>query len=68
MLEEIDSVLYMDTDTVFLVSPLRIWEHFSKMNDVQIAALAPEHEDFSTSWYDNFAEHPYYGDLGEVLI
>ena len=57
----------MDTDTVFLTSPLRVWELFSKMNDVQIAALAPENEDFSTGWYDKFAEHPYYGKFGKVL-
>ena len=56
----------MDTDTVFLTSPLRVWEHFSKMNDVQMAAVAPEHEDFSTGWYNRFARHPYYGNLGEL--
>ncbi len=42
----------MDTDTVFLTSPFHVWEHFSKMDNVQMAAVAPEHEDFSTGWYN----------------
>jgi UDP-xylose:glucoside alpha-1,3-xylosyltransferase len=64
LLQEVDSVLYMDTDTIFLTSPLQVWEHFNKMNEMQMAAVAPEHEDFSTGWYNRFARHPYYGNLG----
>lgn len=64
LLEDVDSVLYVDTDTLFLTSPLQIWEHFSKMNEMHMAALAPEHEDQSTGWYNRFARHPYYGNLG----
>ena len=57
----------MDTDTIFLTSPLKVWEHFNKMDGMQMAAVAPEHEDFSTGWYNRFARHPYYGNLGNVL-
>ncbi|XP_046635726.1 glucoside xylosyltransferase 2-like [Daphnia pulicaria] len=64
LLQDVDSVLYMDTDTIFFTSPLNVWEHFNKMDDVQMAAVAPEHEDFSTGWYNRFARHPYYGNLG----
>ncbi len=30
-----------------------------------ISALAPEHEVPGTGWYNRFARHPYYGELGE---
>ena len=64
LLLDVDSLLYMDTDTLFLTSPDKVWEHFSLMNDSQMAAVAPEHEDHATGWYNRFARHPYYGALG----
>jgi len=64
VLPHIDSVLYVDTDVLFL-SPLEeVWSHFGKMNSSQFAGLAPEHEDPNTGWYNRFARHPYYGELG----
>ena len=53
-MEDVDSLLYMDTDTLFLTSPEKVWEHFKKMDNLQMAAVAPEHEDFSTGWYNRF--------------
>lgn len=61
---DVDSLLYMDTDTLFLTPPDKVWEHFSFMNEFQMAAVAPEHEDRATGWYNRFARHPYYGELG----
>lgn len=58
----------MDTDTLFLTSPTFVWEHFKQMNQFQIAAVAPEHEDYSTGWYNRFARHPYYGNLGMIAV
>ena len=58
----------MDTDTIFLTSPLNIWKHFNEMNSSQMAALAPEHEDSATGWYNRFARHPYYGNLGNKSL
>lgn len=63
-LNDIDSVLYVDTDTLFLSPPNLVWDHFYKMNSSQMAALAPEHEDPNIGWYNRFARHPYYGKLG----
>ncbi|KAJ1527227.1 hypothetical protein ONE63_008754 [Megalurothrips usitatus] len=64
ILSNIDSVLYVDTDTLFL-SPLHlIWRHFGAMNSSQMAALAFEHEDPNTNWYNRFAHHPFYGPYG----
>lgn len=59
-----DAILYVDTDTLFLTPPEVIWDEFKKMNNVQLAALCPEHEDPNTGWYNRFAKHPYYGKLG----
>lgn len=64
ILKQMDSILYVDTDTLFL-SPLKlIWKHFSAMNSSQMAALAFEHEDPNTGWYNRFAHHPFYGPYG----
>lgn len=59
-----DSVLYVDTDVLFLSPPENVWRHFDLMNSTQLAALAPEHEDPNIGWYNRFARHPYYGKLG----
>ncbi|GAB6022327.1 hypothetical protein CHUAL_006449 [Chamberlinius hualienensis] len=63
-LRDVDSVLYVDTDTIFLRPADKIWQHFYKMNSSQIAAMSPEHEDYATGWYNRFAQHPYYKPLG----
>lgn len=67
VLKDIDSILYVDTDTLFLGPLEDVWFHFSRMNATQMAALAPEHEDPNTGWYNRFARHPYYGELGKYL-
>lgn len=64
LLNDVDSLIYVDTDVLF-VSPLeKLWEFFSSFNSSQLVALAPEHEDPSIGWYNRFARHPYYGPLG----
>ncbi|KAG8186441.1 hypothetical protein JTE90_012362 [Oedothorax gibbosus] len=64
LLHHIDSLLYIDTDVLFLHPVEHLWHHFYKMNKSHIAALCPEHEDFATGWYNRFARHPYYEPLG----
>ncbi|XP_055377804.1 glucoside xylosyltransferase 1 [Condylostylus longicornis] len=64
LLQDIDSVLYLDTDTVFLSPVSEIWSLFKDFNATQIAGLSPEHEDKNVGWYNRFAHHPYYGELG----
>lgn len=34
------------------------------MNQSQMAAMAPEHEDYSAGWYNRFAKHPFVEPLG----
>lgn len=64
ILIDIDSVLYVDTDTLFLAPVKETWDHFYKFNQSQIAGLSPEHEDRNVGWYNRFARHPYYGPMG----
>ncbi|XP_032788650.2 glucoside xylosyltransferase 2 isoform X1 [Daphnia magna] len=61
LLKEVDSVLYVDVDTVFLSPPLHIWQHLGKMNHTQLVALGPEMQDHTKGWYNKYASHPYYG-------
>ena len=65
VLHDVDSLLYVDTDTLFLGPLEDIWRHFDLMNASQMAALTLEHEDPNTGWYNRFAKHPYYGHLGK---
>ncbi|XP_052067056.1 glucoside xylosyltransferase 2-like isoform X2 [Mytilus californianus] len=64
LLTDVDSLLYVDTDILFLRPVEEIWMFFGKFNSTQLAALAPEHEDKAAGWYNRFARHPYYGELG----
>lgn len=64
ILTHIDSLIYVDTDTLFLSSIDLLWRNFNKFNASHMAALAFEHEDSNVSWYSRFAKHPYYGKLG----
>lgn len=66
ILTNIDSVIYIDTDILFLSNVRNLWRFFRKFNSTQIAALAPEHEDPSIGWYNRFSRHPYYGKMGRL--
>lgn len=64
ILTDVDSVLYMDTDTLFTAPVIDVWNFFRHFNATQIAGLSPEHEDTNVGWYNRFSRHPYYGKLG----
>ncbi|XP_031209204.1 glucoside xylosyltransferase 1 isoform X3 [Mastomys coucha] len=64
ILKEVDSLLYVDTDILFLRPVDDIWSLLKKFNSTQIAAMAPEHEEPRIGWYNRFARHPYYGRTG----
>ncbi|XP_058805814.1 glucoside xylosyltransferase 1 isoform X2 [Phymastichus coffea] len=59
ILNDTDSILYVDTDTLFLTQPEKVWKVFRSMNRDQFAALVKECEDSNTCWYPRFAKHPY---------
>uniref|UniRef100_A0A8B9KF63 Glucoside xylosyltransferase 1 n=1 Tax=Astyanax mexicanus TaxID=7994 RepID=A0A8B9KF63_ASTMX len=64
ILSEVDSLLYVDTDILFLQPVEEIWNFLSQFNSSHMAAMAPEHEEPRIAWYNRFARHPYYGKTG----
>uniref|UniRef100_A0A3Q3JEG0 Glucoside xylosyltransferase 1 n=1 Tax=Monopterus albus TaxID=43700 RepID=A0A3Q3JEG0_MONAL len=64
ILKEVDSLLYVDTDILFLQPVEDIWALLSQFNLSHLAAMAPEHEEPRIGWYNRFARHPYYGKTG----
>lgn len=64
ILQDVDSLLYVDTDILFLQPVEDIWALLSRFNSSQLAAVAPEHEEPRIGWYNRFARHPYYGRTG----
>jgi len=65
ILRHVDALLYVDTDVLFLRPLEDIWRFFDLFNNSQIAALAPEHEEPTASWYARFARHPYVPPYGQ---
>jgi UDP-xylose:glucoside alpha-1,3-xylosyltransferase len=59
LLPEIDKLIYMDSDTLFLSSPIEIYEQFTHFNSTQLAGLIQESENKNTGWYTRFARHEY---------
>ncbi|XP_037538950.1 glucoside xylosyltransferase 1 [Nematolebias whitei] len=64
ILKEVDSLLYVDTDILFLQPVENIYALLSHFNTKHLAAMAPEHEEPRIGWYNRFARHPYYGKTG----
>ncbi|KAH8042807.1 hypothetical protein HPB51_025859 [Rhipicephalus microplus] len=64
MLPDVDAVIYVDADVLFLSPIEELWKYFATMNSSHLAALAPESEDYATNWYRRFARHPFYQPLG----
>ncbi|XP_063302997.1 glucoside xylosyltransferase 1 isoform X1 [Pelobates fuscus] len=64
ILKDVDSLLYVDTDILFLRPVDDIWSFLGDFNSTQIAAMAPEHEEPRIGWYNRFSRHPYHGETG----
>ncbi|KAK7149742.1 hypothetical protein R3I94_009145 [Phoxinus phoxinus] len=64
ILREVDSLLYVDTDVLFLQPIELIWDMLALFNSTQLVAMAPEHEEPRIAWYSRFSRHPYYGRTG----
>ncbi|XP_059608164.1 glucoside xylosyltransferase 2-like [Phlebotomus argentipes] len=64
LLSHIDSVLYIDSDTISMAPVADAWKMFRQFNDSQIVGVTPEHDDSSVGWYNRFAKHPFYEPLG----
>ena len=66
LLPDIDALLYVDTDMLFLRPVDEMWRFFREFNSTQIAGLAAEHEpeQAGADWYNRFSKIPYHGQLG----
>lgn len=64
ILFEIDSLIYIDTDTIFLDAPENIWNIFAQFDEFQIAGLANECETTKDCWYNKKLQHPYFEPYG----
>ncbi|XP_010901071.1 glucoside xylosyltransferase 2 isoform X2 [Esox lucius] len=64
ILKDVDSLLYVDTDVLFLRPMDAVWSFLKAFNTTQLAAMAPEHEIPKIGWYSRFARHPFYGIAG----
>ncbi|XP_035633178.1 glucoside xylosyltransferase 2 isoform X4 [Oncorhynchus keta] len=64
ILKDVDSLLYVDTDVLFLRPMDDMWSFLKAFNSTQLAAMAPEHEIPKIGWYSRFARHPFYGVTG----
>ncbi|XP_023931216.1 glucoside xylosyltransferase 1 [Lingula anatina] len=66
LLEDVDSVLYVDTDILFLRPFVDLWNFFKYFNSSHIAALAPERM-HRLDGYDHFVLLPHYGLKGKNI-
>ncbi|KAM3956547.1 glucoside xylosyltransferase 1 shams [Aphomia sociella] len=64
LIPHIDSMIYVDTDTLFLGPADELWSYFNQFNSSQISAMALEDDNPNVSWYPRFAKHPFYGKYG----
>lgn len=64
ILQHVDSVLYVDTDVLFLRAVEDVWRLLAGFNRTHVAAMAPEHEEPRIGWYNRFSRHPYHGHTG----
>ncbi|MED6245042.1 Glucoside xylosyltransferase 1 [Ataeniobius toweri] len=64
ILKDIDSIVYVDSDILFLQPVDGLWDFLSRFNPSQLAAMSPEHEEPRIAWYSRFARHPFYGRTG----
>ena len=69
ILADVDAILYVDTDILFVDSLTSVFAHFTKFNSTQMVASASETDELSQkqSWYTRSAKHPYYQPLGLCL-
>ncbi|XP_027899771.1 glucoside xylosyltransferase 1 isoform X1 [Xiphophorus couchianus] len=64
ILKDIDSIVYVDSDILFLQPVDGLWDFLSQFSPSQLAAMSPEHEEPRIAWYSRFARHPFYGRTG----
>lgn len=64
ILNNVDALIYVDTDVVFLEAPENLWKTFEKFDDSHIAALALECGNKENCHYSSGLPYPYYKPYG----
>ena len=59
---DIDAVLYVDTDVLFMTPPEHVWAHLSNFNTNETVGMVPSQPQHSgiQSWYEMANTVPYY--------
>ena len=58
ILKDVEAMLYVDSDVLFLAPLDDIWKLFDDFNDTQILALSPETETPDGNWYLKYPRTP----------
>jgi UDP-xylose:glucoside alpha-1,3-xylosyltransferase len=64
LLPQVERIIYVDVDIIFLSQPLNLWLHFEHFNAEQVAGCVSEAVSPRLDWYPRFAKHPFYGPSG----
>lgn len=64
ILKDVDSLLYVDTDVLFLRPVDDIWKLLRQFNSTQLAAMAQSMKSPRLAGIAAFARHPFYGSAG----
>ena len=65
ILTDIDELLYVDTDTLFLSPVEQLWSHFKRFNSSQLAGLTQNAETPNLDLYCRYHHVPYVPPTGE---
>lgn len=60
ILRDVDSLVYIDTDILFLSSLKDVWDHFGLMNEDQVFGMAFDDEPTVPRGYFSALEIPFY--------
>ena len=64
ILVDVDALIYIDTDVLFLEAPENLWHIFNNFDESHIAALAFECGSEENCWYKNGLPYPYFKPYG----
>ena len=68
LLPHIDSLIYLDTDTIVVSSMLEFWQQFkAQMSKQEMVGVAANNEDSANGWYGSWLKIPYVGKRGSEL-
>lgn len=63
LLTDVDALIYIDSDTLFLSPPSEFFKMFETFDELQVGGMAPESLS-DDSWYPLHSKVPYYGRYG----